>query len=61
MMAAERRHSHREEKSRSPQGVGPVAVKVEEGTINKPLPDGYSVDREKVKAGFWNLRYHDFM
>lgn len=50
MAAVERRLSHREGRSRSPvQGVGPVAVKVEEGAINKPLPDGYSVDREKVK------------
>ena len=34
-----------EGKPRSP-GIAPVAVKVEEGA--KPLPDGFSVDREKV-------------
>lgn len=49
---SERRQSHREGRSRSPApapAVGPVAVKVEESAINKPLPDAYSVDREKVK------------
>ena len=28
--------------------VAPVAIKVEDGAINKPLTDAFTVDREKV-------------
>lgn len=49
-----------EGRPRSP-GIAPVAVKVEEGAISKPLPDGFNVDREKVVINLpmvciiWNL------
>lgn len=51
----ERRQSHKEGRSRSPAPgpapvVAPVAVKVDENAMMKPLTDIYSVDREKVKA-----------
>ena len=46
MHTAEMSDKKQEEgRPRSP-GIAPVAVKVEEGA--KPLPDGFSVDREKV-------------
>ncbi len=59
-MSEMRRHSHREGSSRSPGpgvGVGPVAVKVEESSVNKPLPDAHSVDREKVKQFWWRALF----
>lgn len=38
-----------EGKPRSPGAeLAPVAVRVEEGAMNRPLLDGYTVDREKV-------------
>lgn len=34
-------------------GVAPVAVKVEEGAMNRSLMDGFTVDREKVSTVFY--------
>lgn len=43
----------REGRPRSPvPGVAPVAVKVEDSEINKPLIDTFAVDREKVRV-YW--------
>lgn len=33
--------------------LAPVAVKVEEGTMNRPVMDGFTVDREKVGCAAW--------